>query len=214
MEFLPESIEAYAERFTQAESEVLSRLNRETYTKVMIPRMLSGHLQGQVLSMFSKMIRPKRILEIGTYTGYSAICLAQGLQEGGELHTIDVNAELEDMIRKYLEEANLSNSVHLHIANAVDKVNELDGPFDIVFIDADKENYSHYFDLVMDKVSPGGYIIADNVLWSGKVVKPTEKNDTETEALKAYAEKIHADERVENLLLPVRDGLLIARKLP
>lgn len=214
MQFLPESIEAYAERFTQAESEVLSRLNRETYTKVMIPRMLSGHLQGQVLSMFSKMIRPKRILEIGTYTGYSAICLAQGLQEGGEVHTIDVNAELEDMIRKYLAEAGLSESVHLHIAKAVDKVDELDGPFDIVFIDADKENYSNYFDQTIDKVSPGGYIIADNVLWSGKVVKPTERNDTETEALKAYVEKIHADDRVENLLLPVRDGLLIARKLP
>lgn len=214
MDFLPESIEAYAERFTQAESDVLSRLNRETYTKVMIPRMLSGHLQGQVLSMFSKMIQPKRILEIGTYTGYSAICLAQGLKTGGELHTIDVNAELEDMIRKYLGEAGLSDSVHLHIANAVDKVGKLDGPFDIVFIDADKENYSNYFDLVIDKVSSGGYIIADNVLWSGKVVEPTRHNDTETEALKAYAEKVHADERVENLLLPVRDGLLIARKLP
>ena len=214
MDFLPEEIEAYAERFTQAESDVLSRLNRETYSRVMIPRMLSGHLQGQVLSMFSKMIRPKRVLEIGTYTGYSAICLAQGLQEGGELHTIDVNAELEDMVLKYLAEAGISDSVHVHIANAMDKVNELEGPFDIVFIDADKENYSNYFDLVIEKMSPGGYIIADNVLWSGKVVKPTECNDTETEALKSYSEKIHADDRVENLLLPVRDGLLIARKLP
>ncbi len=214
MDFLPGSIEAYAERFTQAESDVLSRLNRETHSKVLIPRMLSGHLQGRVLSMFSKMIRPKKILEIGTYTGYSAICLAEGLQTGGELHTIDVNAELEDMVRKYLAEAGLSKTVHLHIANAMQKVVELDGPFEIVFIDADKENYANYFDLVIDKVTPGGYIIADNVLWSGKVVEPTKQNDTETAALKHYAEKIHSDQRVENLLLPVRDGLLIARKLP
>ena len=214
MDFLPEEIEAYAANFTQAESDILSRLNRETYSKVMIPRMLSGHMQGQILSMFSKMIRPRRILEIGTYTGYSAICLAQGLEEGGELHTIDVNAELEDIIRMYLDEAGLSDLVHLHIANAADKVKELGGPFDIVFIDADKENYSNYFDLVIDKVRAGGYIIADNVLWSGKVVKPTERNDSETEALKSYAEKVHADGRVENVLLPVRDGLLIARKLP
>ena len=214
MQFLPEEIEAYAEKFTQAESEVLAKLNRETYSKVLIPRMLSGHLQGRVLSMFSKMIRPKRILEIGTYTGYSAICLAEGLQDGGDLHTIDVNFELEDMIRKYIDEAGLSEQIHLHIANAVEKVNELEGPFDIVFIDADKENYSHYFDLVFDKLSPGGYVIADNVLWSGKVVQPTEKNDHETAALKAYAQKIHDDPRVENLMLPVRDGLLVARKLP
>ena len=214
MQFLPEEIEAYAERFTQAEPDILAKLNRETHSKVLIPRMLSGHLQGRVLSMFSKMIRPRRILEIGTYTGYSAICLAEGLQDGGELHTIDVNFELEDMIRSYINEAGLSDKIHLHIADAVKKVNELDGPFDIVFVDADKENYSNYFDLAFDKISPGGYIIADNVLWSGKVVNPTEKNDQETEALKAYAEKIHSDPRVENLMLPVRDGLLIARKLP
>ncbi|MEP7171341.1 MAG: O-methyltransferase [Bacteroidota bacterium] len=212
MDFLPHEIEKYVEAYTQQESEILKELNRDTYANVLTPRMLSGHLQGQVLSMLSKMMRPKIILEIGTYTGYSAICLAQGLQTGGVLHTIDINEELEDMIKKYFDKAGLENIIKLHIGNAGTIIPAIAGPFDIVFIDADKENYSKYYDLVFDKVRQDGYIIADNVLWSGNVIKPENEMDEETKALVNYSKKVHADERVENVLLPVRDGLMIARK--
>jgi len=212
MDFLSHEIEAYVEKYTQPESEVLKELNRDTNANVMTPRMLSGHLQGQVLMMLSKMIRPKIILEIGTYTGYSAICLAQGLELGGVLHTIDINEELESMVKKYFQKAGLLNTIRLHTGNAINIVPAIEGPVDIVFIDADKENYSNYYDLVFDKVRPGGYIIADNVLWSGNVVKPENEMDEETKALVNYSEKINADDRVENVLLPVRDGLMIARK--
>jgi predicted O-methyltransferase YrrM len=212
MDFLPHEIEEYVEQCTQQESDVLKELNRDTNANIMTPRMLSGHLQGQVLSMLSKMIRPQKILEIGTYTGYSAICLAQGLEKGGTLHTIDINEELEEMVKKYILKAGLQNSVQLHIGNAVSIVPAIEGPFDIVFIDADKENYSKYYDLVFNKVRQGGYIIADNVLWSGNVLKPENEMDEETKALVNYSKKIHADIRVENVLLPVRDGLMIARK--
>lgn len=214
MEFLPEEISAYAERYTSPESQVLADLNRETYSKVLIPRMLSGHIQGQTLKMFAHMIKPKRILEIGTYTCYSAICMADGLVEGGQLHTIDINAELEDMISSFISKAGMDDKIHFHLADAMQKIAELDETWDMVFIDADKENYSNYFDAVIDRMSPGGFIIADNVLWSGKVVQEISPKDTETAALKAYAEKIQADPRVENVLMPIRDGLLIARKLP
>jgi|SRR6185436_5816200 len=212
MDFLPTEIEMYVEAHTQQESEVLKELNRDTNANVLTPRMLSGHLQGQVLAMLSKMIRPKIILEIGTYTGYSAICLAQGLEPGGVLHTIDINEELEDMIKKYFHKAGLENIIKLHIGNATKIIPAMAGPYDIVFIDADKENYSNYYDLVFDNVRKGGYIIADNVLWSGNVIKPENEMDEETKALVSYSKKVHADGRVENVLLPVRDGLMIARK--
>lgn len=213
MDFIAKEIEDYAELFTREEGEVLAALNRETYAKVLTPRMLSGHLQGQVLRMLSQMIKPKNILEIGTYTGYSALCMADGLQEGGKLITIDVNAELQDIIRKYVGEAGRSDTIDLRIGNAVDIIPTLNEQFDIVFIDADKENYPNYFDLVIDKVNIGGYIIADNVLWSGKVLEDDSVLDKDTIALKDYAKKVKADPRVENVLMPIRDGLLIARKL-
>ncbi len=213
MDFIAKEIEDYAELFTSEEGEVLAALNRETYAKVLTPRMLSGHLQGQVLRMLSQMIKPKNILEIGTYTGYSALCMADGLQEGGKLITIDVNEELQDIIRKYVGEAGRSDTIDLRIGNAVDIIPTLNEQFDIVFIDADKENYPNYFDLVIDKVNIGGYIIADNVLWSGKVLEDDSVLDKDTIALKDYANKVKADPRVENVLMPIRDGLLIARKL-
>ena len=212
MDFLSAELTAYIENCTQPESDVLSELNRDTNANVLTPRMLSGHLQGQVLMMFSKMIRPKKIVEIGTYTGYSAICLAQGLQQDGILHTIDINEELEEMIKKYVKKAGLENVIKTHIGNALKIIPAIEAPYDIVFIDADKENYSRYYDLVFDKVRNGGYIIADNVLWSGNVLKPEKEMDEETKALVAYCKKIQADDRVENVLFPVRDGLMVARK--
>ncbi|MDX5319784.1 MAG: O-methyltransferase [Bacteroidota bacterium] len=212
MEFIDEKLAAYSEAHTSPESPILAELNRETWAKVMMPRMLSGHIQGRLLSMFSKMIRPKEILEIGTYTGYSALCLAEGLADGGVLHTIDINEELEDMVRKYIRQAGLEENIRFHIGNAMDIIPELNTRFDLVFIDADKENYSNYFDLVIDRMHTGGYIIADNVLWSGKVVDPNEvSRDEETKALHAFNEKIQKDSRVENILLPVRDGLMVIR---
>lgn len=212
MEFLDEKIEHYALEYSQPESEVLKKLNRETYAKVLMPRMLSGHMQGNLLSMFSKMIQPKQILEIGTYTGYSAICLAQGLQKEGKLHTIDINAELEKMVRSFFDEAGLTTKINYSIGNALDIIPQLNETFDLVFIDADKKNYSTYYDLVFDKVRSGGFIIADNVLWSGKVLDEKEKMDADTKAIDSFNKKIHADSRVEHMLLPVRDGLMIARK--
>lgn len=213
MEFLDKELEKYIELHTQEESEVLQQLNRETYQKILMPRMLSGHLQGRVLSMLSKMIKPKNILEIGTYTGYSGICLAEGLLDSGKLYTIDINEELEMMVRKYFEEAKITEKVDYTIGNALEIIPSLEVEFDLVFIDADKENYSNYFDLVIDKVSKGGYLVADNVLWSGKVVQELKKNDKETRALLAFNSKIQEDERVENVLFPIRDGLMIMRKL-
>jgi len=213
MDFLPKEIEQYAGAFTRSEGDVLAALDRETWAKVMTPRMLSGHLQGQVLRMFSMMIRPKTVLEIGTYTGYSAICLADGLREGGILHTIDINDELHGMVTRYVKEAGMEGRINAITGNALEVIPKLDGPFDLVFIDADKENYANYFDLVIDRVSPGGFIIADNVLWSGKVLLPDAELDRETIALKDFARKLKADDRVETVLLPVRDGLLVARKM-
>jgi predicted O-methyltransferase YrrM len=213
MDFLNPKIEQYAEVHTKPESAVLSKLNRETYAKIHMPRMLAGHLQGQLLSMISNMIRPKLILEIGTYTGYSAICLASGLQKGGVLHTIDINEELEGMILRYFKEAEVSRKIKFHVGNALEVIPAIKGKFDLVFIDADKENYCNYYDLVFPRVKKGGYIIADNVLWSGKVLYSRDKMDDETRTLDDYNKKITKDPRVENILLPVRDGLMIARKL-
>mgnify|MGYP001063213044 CR=1 FL=1 len=213
MEFLPKNIDDYACSHTQNESQILSELNRETWAKVLIPRMLSGHLQGRALSMFSKMIRPKSILEIGTYTGYSAICLAEGLQNNGKLYTIDINEELEAMSSSYFKKAGIADKVTQFVGNALEIIPTINDRFDLVFIDADKENYSNYFDIVIDKMPVGGFIIADNVLWSGKVVEKVSDNDSETKALINYNSKIHQSERVENLLLPVRDGLMICQKI-
>ena len=212
MDFLPEAIDNYVSKNTEQESAVLKELNHETWEKVLIPRMLSGHIQGRILSMLSHMINPKAILEIGTYTGYSAICLAEGLQKEGKLHTIDINEELEEMVNTYIEKANLKSTIINHIGNAIDIIPTLTDPLDLVFIDADKTNYSNYYDLVFDQVKPGGYIIADNVLWSGKVVEDKKNLDADTLALIAYSEKVNNDDRVQNVLFPVRDGLMIVRK--
>ena len=211
MEFLPEKIEQYACSHTEKESDVLAKLNRETWAKVMTPRMLSGHLQGRVLSMFSKMIAPKNILEIGTYTGYSALCMAEGITKNGKLHTIDSNEEVCQFARKYFEQSEYSQKIIQHTGDALEIIPKLDTEFQLVFIDADKENYSNYFDLVFEKLSVGGYIIADNVLWNGKVLQ--ENMDEETMALVSYNKNVHQDKRVENILIPIRDGLMICRKI-
>lgn len=210
MDFLNKAITGYAEAHTTAESDLLARINRDTNANVLMPRMISGHFQGRVLSMFSHMVKPGFILEIGTYTGYSAICLAEGLKRGGKLYTIDINEELEDMVRGYFSKAGLADVIDYKIGNAVEIIPQMEVTFDLVFIDADKINYSKYFDLVLDKISPGGFIIADNVLWSGKVVES--KTDKDTRALIAFNAKTHNDDRVENVLLPVRDGLMVLRK--
>lgn len=214
MNFLKKEIEEYAENHTSPESDVLDRLNRETHLKVLQPRMLSGHLQGRLLSMISHMLKPKNILEIGTYTGYSAICMAEGLPKDGHIDTIDINEELEPTVSKYFQESGYSNKIDFHIGNAIELIPTLKREYGLVFIDADKENYTAYYDAVFDKVEIGGYIVADNVLWSGKVLDDSEiEADRDTAALVAYNEKVHSDSRVENILLPVRDGLLIARKI-
>lgn len=213
MEFLDRKIEQYVESFTREEGSVLAELNRETYAKVMTPRMLSGHLQGQTLRLFSQMINPKNILEVGTYTGYSALCMVDGLQPDGKLITIDVNEELHEMVQRYIDKAGRSEQIEALVGNALEVIPELNYQFDLVFIDADKENYSNYYDLVFDKLSVGGYIIADNVLWSGKVLEDDADLDKDTVALKEYARKLKADDRVETVMLPIRDGLLVARKL-
>ena len=213
MEFLPEKIEQYACNHTQEENSVLAELNRETWAKVLIPRMLSGHLQGRALSMFSKMIKPKCILEIGTYTGYSAICLSEGLQEGCKLHTIDINEELKSMSSNYFEKAGISKNVVQYVGNALEIIPNIKDEFDLVFIDADKENYSNYFEIVIEKMPVGGFIIADNVLWSGKVVEEVNDKDQETKAIKEFNTLIQTSERVENILMPIRDGLMICQKV-
>lgn len=213
MEFLPQKVDQYAHNHTSPESDALAKLNRETQAKILRPRMLSGHLQGRILAMFSHMIKPKRILEIGTYTGYSAICMAEGLSADGKLHTIDINEELDDIVKSYAQAANVSDKIVTHIGDATAIIPTLNESWDIVFIDADKENYSLYFDLIIDKMSKGGYIIADNVLWSGKVVEPLNPKDEETRSLLAFNKKVQDDDRVENVLLPVRDGLMVCRVL-
>ncbi|HAS40946.1 MAG TPA: methyltransferase [Microscillaceae bacterium] len=212
MDFIDQKVNEYAEEHSKPESDLLARLNRETYTKVLAPRMLSGHLQGRILAMLAKMLQPKHILEIGTYTGYSAICLAEGLAPEGKIYTMDINEELEDIARRYFEEAGIAPQVDFRIGNALEIIPTLEVTFDLVFIDADKINYANYFDMVIDKVAKNGIIIADNVLWSGKVAKEISKQDKDTLALDHFNKKVHADERVENVLFPVRDGLMVLRK--
>lgn len=214
MDFLSDELQAYADQHTSPETPLLARLNRETHVQVLAPRMLSGQLQGRLLSMLSHMVRPRRILELGTYTGYSALCLAEGLTADGELHTIEQNPELEDRIRRYVAEAGLSGSIHLHIGEALDVLPTLAETWDLVFIDADKINNEAYYELVLPQVRPGGFILVDNVLWSGKVL-PSHKvrpSDKDTQALRAFNDKVQQDARVENVLLPVRDGILMIRK--
>ncbi len=212
MDFIPADIQKYVEEHSDNESELLEALSRETHTKVMMPRMLSGHLQGRVLSMLAHMIKPKCILEIGTYTGYSAICMAEGLAEGGKLITLDINEELESMVRSYFEKAGVTNQIDFRIGNAMELIPELEENLDLVFIDADKKNYTNYYNLVFDKVRSGGFIIADNVLWSGKVVKTEKKIDKDTQAILDFNRLVQEDSRVENVLFPIRDGLLVIRK--
>ena len=212
MDFLPVSISNYVEKYSEQESELLQELNHETWEKILTPRMLSGHLQGRVLSMLSHMIQPTNILEIGTYTGYSALCLAEGLKENGSIDTIDINEELENFAKKYFDKAGLSNTIKQHIGNALDIIPTLNKKYDIIFIDADKSNYINYYNLVLDMANPGGYIIADNVLWSGKVTEPIEEMDEDTKTLVEYAKHLANDNRVQQVVFPVRDGLLIARK--
>jgi len=211
MSIVDQQLSDYSAAHTTPETILLKKINRDTHANVLKPRMLSGHLQGRLLSMISHMIRPASILEIGTYTGYSAICLCEGLQAGGKLITIDRNEELEDKLRSYFREAGVEKSIELRIGNALTILPTLDMKFDLVFIDADKENNSNYFDLVIDKVPAGGYILADNVLWSGKVID--EQPDKDTRAVVDFNDKVHNDPRVENVLLPVRDGIMIMRKL-
>ncbi|MEO8087695.1 MAG: O-methyltransferase [Bacteroidota bacterium] len=209
MDFISQNIVEYAESHTTAESSALKDLNRETHSKILMPRMLSGHLQGRVLAMFSQMLKPKRILEIGTYTGYSAICLSEGLAADGLLHTIDINEELTPMVKKYFALAGVERKIKMHTGDAVQIIPGLDETFDLVFIDADKKNYSVYFDLVISKVRKGGIIIADNVLWSGKILEAVSGMDSDTKAIAEFNHKIQSDNRVENVLLPIRDGLMV-----
>ena len=212
MEFLPESIQTYADQHTEPESDLLKKINRETNMHVLHPRMLSGNLQGRTLAMISHMIQPKRILEIGTYTGYSALCLAEGLQTGGKILTLDKNQELESRVKGYFNESQFGGQIDLYIGNALDLIPTFDEIWDLVFIDADKENYLNYFNLVVENVRPGGFIVADNVLWSGKVIDQNQK-DIDTQAIRTFNEEVHNDTRVANVLLPIRDGLMILRKL-
>eukprot|EP01041_Mallomonas_annulata_P025496 gene25496-46550_t len=208
MEFISDELDEYCVGHTSPENEILSKLNRETHAKVLQSRMLSGHFQGRLLSMLSHMIRPKNILEIGTFTGYSALCMAEGLQENGKLLTIDVNEELEDFVRGFFNQSTLKDKIEFRIGNATEIIPTLTQTFDLVFIDADKLNYDKYYDLVFDRVNQGGYIISDNVLWSGKVVDQGKK-DKDTVSIRAFNKKLHEDPRTENILLPIRDGLIV-----
>lgn len=212
MDFLPKDIAGYVKQHTTEESAVLFDLYRETNLKVMLPIMLSGHVQGAFLKMISQMMRPKNILEVGTYTGYSAICLAEGLTEDGLLYTIDKNPEITHVHQKYFEKAGIADKVRFFEGRALDILPDLDVVFDLVFIDADKTNYLNYYKLIFDKVRQNGFILADNVLWFGKVVKDVEENDLETKGILEFNEFIQNDERVENTLLPIRDGMMLIRK--
>lgn len=211
MYFIPKAIDEYSVVHTQQEPELLSRLARETHQKVLQPRMLSGHYQGRLLSMISKIARPKSILELGTYTGYSALCLSEGLQKDGVLHTIDINEELKDLQKKYFDQSNFKGQIHQHLGNALNIIPTLDLKFDLVFIDADKPNYPDYFDLIINKINPGGIILTDNVLWSGKVVEKIKEDDESTLALVKYNKMVAEDSRLETIMLPIRDGLSISR---
>lgn len=211
MEFISETLDTYVTEHTQSEPELLQQLNRETQAKVLQPRMLSGHYQGRVLSMIAKLIAPKTILEVGTYTGYSALCMMEGIQKEGTLHTIDKNEELHDLQRRYFDASGYGTQMIQHVGNALDIIPKLNVNFDLVFIDADKENYAHYFELVLPKMNTGGVILSDNVLWSGKVLETPNDDDIDTQALIAYNKLLKTHPKVESVLLPIRDGLTITR---
>ncbi|MEO2053680.1 MAG: O-methyltransferase [Allomuricauda sp.] len=211
MHFLSPLLENYIADHSEPEPTLLTELTRETHLKVVQPRMITGHFQGRVLSMLSKLIHPKYILEIGTYTGYSALCLAEGLQKDGQLHTIEVNEELHQLQRTYFDKSGYGSKIFQHTGDALDIVPTLDHIFDLVFIDAQKVNYDAYFEAVIQKTKPGSVILSDNVLWSGKVVEPLQKGDKATEALLTYNQKLKNDPRVETVLLPIRDGLTLSR---
>jgi len=213
MEFLDADLEKYIEAHTETENELLHKVNRETHTEVLKPRMLSGHLQGRVLSMLSHMIQPENILEIGTYTGYSAICMAEGLRENGQLLTLDVNEELAERAKEYFDSSDYSDKIEMKIGKALEIIPTLNKTWDMVFIDADKANYLNYYKLCIDNVRKGGYILVDNVLWSGKVLEKNRKKlDKDTESILEFNEFVHQDDRVQNVLFPIRDGLMILRK--
>jgi predicted O-methyltransferase YrrM len=213
MHFISQELEDYIEQHSEKEPALLAALNKETYRKILLPRMLSGHFQGRVLSMLSKLIRPINILEIGTFTGYAALCLCEGMQENGQLHTIDIKEELVDFQRKYFNKSPWGNQIVQHLGEAISIIPTLDIKFDLVFIDADKENYINYFELILPKMNKGGIILSDNVLWSGKVLEPLQKNDLSTKILLEYNELLKNDVRVETVLLPIRDGLTVSRVL-
>lgn len=212
MEFLPEDLHKYIEDHSEPESDLLQRINRETHLHVLKPRMLSGHLQGRVLSMISHMVIPENILEIGTFTGYATLCLAEGLKQGGHLITIDSNSELAPRTQSYFDDSKWKNQIEMKVGDAINIIPALEQKWDLVFIDADKVNYCNYFDLVIEKMNPNGIIIADNVLWSGKI-SDTTKSDQATQSLRQFNMKVHADSRVQNVLFPIRDGLMMMRKL-
>lgn len=211
MHFISEALDEYVVAHSENEPDLLKALTRETYQKVLQPRMLSGHYQGRVLSMLSKLMAPKTILEIGTYTGYSALCLAEGMKVDGALHTIDINEELHYFQRKYFDASPFGDRIHQYTGDALEIIPSLETTFDLVFIDADKPNYPAYFDAIIDKMNPNGVILSDNVLWSGKVIEPLQKNDISTKALLTYNKLLKDDPRVETILLPIRDGLTISR---
>ena len=211
MHFISQELENYIEKHSEKEPDLLAALNKETYQKILLPRMLSGHFQGRVLSMLSKLIRPVNILEIGTFTGYAALCLCEGMQENGQLHTIDIKEELETIQRKYFDKSPWGSQIFQHLGDAIDIIPTLELKFDLVFIDADKENYLNYFELILPKMNKGGIILSDNVLWSGKVLEPLQKNDNSTKVLLEYNKLLKNDTRVETVLLPIRDGLTVSR---
>lgn len=211
MHFLDPALDAYCEAHSGDEPAYLQELSAETQKNVLMPQMLSGHLQGRFLSMLSHLVKPKTIVEIGTFTGYSALCLAEGLAEGGMLHTIDIDAKLSETVSRYIEKARMQHRITLHHKPALEVIPTLPEPFNLVFIDADKENYPNYFDAVIDKMQPGGLIIADNVLWSGDVLRPAKEHDEQTRALVEYAHRVGNDPRVAPVMVPLRDGLLLAR---
>ncbi len=212
MNFLPDALDDYVVAHSEDEPALLQQLTRETYQKILQPIMLSGPYQGRILSMISKLVNPKSILEIGTFTGYATLCLAEGLQKDGEIHTIDVNEELVDFQRKYFDKSEYGTQIFQHLGSAIDIIPTLNKTFDLIFIDADKPNYVNYFHLIIDKLNTGGIILSDNVLWHGKVIEPLQPDDTSTKAILDYNNLLKNDNRIETVILPIRDGLTISRK--
>ncbi len=213
MHFISPELERYAAEHSENEPELLKKLDKETHQKILQPRMLSGHFQGRFLSILSKLVAPTNILEIGTYTGYATLCLAEGLKETGSLDTIDINEELIDFQRKYFDESNWGSQITQHLGSAIDIIPTLDKKYDLVFIDADKPNYCNYFELIIPKMNKGGIILSDNVLWSGKVLEEIKESDKSTIAIDSYNKLLKDDPRVETILLPIRDGLTVSRVL-